>query len=589
MNLGQNCLLSKCGPGNITLEALLDSPGLTPSPLSEFVSDPAVFDATGVGSCSLLQQQRLQPHTSVCTPLAVSAIGDNSGALTRKLFASELQRQTLLRDYCIELLFVLRNQDVNGYFLSSAQGSGHMKDVNHIGLLDLEKRLLCNGYHTLDEFKSDVAHLFVWALRQYSPDTPAHAEAQRLNNIASDWFSSLAADHVAALNSTLTRQPAHVISQAPVDVSEEQILPTETTLGILNPDNHGVVSRTERVRSIGEEAGPLRSGLHLLPNGGYREDRRNKVIPYTYLDYGPFYSFAPHFDSGASHCSPEAHQLVLSTSWLPARTAYLTSEHSTSSPEPCSPTSDDITQAIQSDAVNSALAIGDHQLAVSLAVADMEQRTTAKIASELDAILPGPEVGEDCVFSMCLANALTRNSVFRNETELCSLQNIPEAKQVGWTEQTEIPKERNPVVVDLDQPELPYNSDISDQISETYPSGSNSPDLTESASDLISLYQTQYRRLGDTSPTSAMTGATLRPSQTETTIAHRLVGRLIRLAKRARPGDLVHPLAVRRAMNMLPDIAPLPDDEYFQGNCPSFPPVTTEAYPKSSLSVTGAS
>ncbi|KAF6775034.1 hypothetical protein AHF37_05667 [Paragonimus kellicotti] len=399
MNLGQNCLLSKCGPGNITLEALLDSPGLTPSPLSEFVNDPAVLDANGVGSCSLLQQQRLQPHTSVCTPLAVSSVGDNSSALTRKLFASELQRQTLLRDYCIELLFVLRNQDVNGYFLSSAQGSGHMKDVNRIGLLDLEKRLLCNGYHTLDEFKSDVAQLFVWALRQYSPDTPAHAEAQRLNNLASDWFSSLAADHVAALNSTLTRQPAHVISQVPADVAEEQILPTETTLGILNPDNHGVVSRTERVRSIGEERITLRL----------------------------FYK-----QSGRSVTSV---------------------------------------------------------------------------------------------------------------TEL----------------------------------------------SETYPSGSNSPDLTESASDLISLYQTQYRRLGDTSPTSAMTGATLRPSQTETTIAHRLVGRLIRLAKRARPGDLVHPLAVRRAMNVLPNIAPLPDDEYLQDNCLSFSPVTTQANPRSGLSVTGAS
>ncbi|KAF8562367.1 hypothetical protein P879_04146 [Paragonimus westermani] len=585
MNLGQTCLLSKCGPGNITLEALLDSPGLTPSPLSEFVSDPTVFDASGVGSCSLLQQQRLQPHTSVCTPLAVSAVGGNSGTLTRKLFASELQRQTLLRDYCIELLFVLRNQDVNGYFLSSAQGSGHVKDVNRIGLLDLEKRLLSNGYHTLDEFKTDVVQLFVWALRYYSPDSPAHAEAQRLNTLASDWFSSLAADHVAALNSTLTWQPTNVVSQAPAEIKEEQILPTETTLGILNPDNHGVVSRTERVRSIGEEAGPLRSGLHLLPNGGYREDRRNKVIPYTYLDYGPFYSFAPHYDSGASHCSPEAHQLVLSTSWLPARTAYLTSEHGISSPEPCSPSSDDITQAIQSDAVHSALAVGDHQLAVSLAVADMEQRTTAKIASELDALLPGPEVGEDCVFSMCLAKAFTHNGVFRNEAKLYSLQNVPETKRDGWTEQTEINKESNTVVVDLDQPELPYDSGISDQISETYPSGSNSPDLTESASDLISLYQTQYRRLGDTSPTSAMTGATLRPSQAETAIAHRLVGRLIRLAKRARPRDLVHPLAVRRAMNMLPDIAPLPDDEYSQDNCLSSPLVTTEANSKPGLSV----
>lgn len=120
--------------------------------------------------------------------------------------------------------------------------------------MDLEKRLLCNGYHTLDEFKSDVAQLFTCALRHYPSDTLAHTEAQRLSNLSSDWFSSLSADHLVALNRTPGVTTSAQGSSATSD-EIQQALPTETTLAILNPDNDGVVSRTERIRSIGEEVG----------------------------------------------------------------------------------------------------------------------------------------------------------------------------------------------------------------------------------------------------------------------------------------------------------------------------------------------
>lgn len=186
--------------------------------------------------------------------------------------------------------------------------------------------------------------------------------------------------------------------------------------------------------------GALKSGSFLLPNGGYREDRRNKVIPYTYLDYGPYYSFAPRFDSGASHCSPEANQLILSTSWLPARAAYLTAtpkpstsqllSEATSTSASASTTTppsaddnldgcnmDEITKAIQSESVCSALEAGDHQLAVSLAVAELESQATAKLSAELDQILPGPEVDEDCVYGLCLANAFTRDLVASGKSD----------------------------------------------------------------------------------------------------------------------------------------------------------------------------
>lgn len=84
--------------------------------------------------------------------------------------------------------------------------------------------------------------------------------------------------------------------------------------------------------------------------------------------------------------------------------------------------------------------------------------------------------------------------------------------------------------------------------------------LTESASDLRALYQAQYRRLGDTSPLATTNGTTLYPSSSETVIAHRLVGRLVDLTKHAKPRDLVHPYALRRAMGMKPDLYALPEE-----------------------------
>ncbi|OON22667.1 hypothetical protein X801_01426 [Opisthorchis viverrini] len=531
MSLVQTSASPKCGPGHITLESLLDSPGMTPSPLSESINDGNNCEYT-------VQDGRFSEL------LARDVNPTDSNVYGRRLFMTELQRQAVLREFCIELLFVLRNQDVNGYFLSfTIEARSPKESCSHMGLLTLEKRLLSNGYRTLNEFKTDVSALFSGALRHYPVDTLANSEAQRLLNTASDWFASLPLDYVDALNVEPTR-PQQSLKLSVPDRSALDEFSMETALAILNPDNHGIVNRNERIRPIGEEVGSLKSGSYLLPNGGYREDRRNKVIPYTYLNYGPFYSFAPHYDSGASHCSPEANQLVLGTSWLPARTTYLTVEPQSGTDLDTSEVDDEVSKSIRSDAVCSALAIGDQQLAVSLAVADMEQRATNRLAAELDEILPGPEVSEDCVFSMCLANAFTidllrdrRKSDEKNETnKLCTL-----------TEECK-------ALVDLD--ELEQATAVEDD-----PSKANVDALSDSANDIIALYRTQYRRLGDISQTAAMSGSTLVPSPMETSIAHRFVNRMVNMTKRVRPRDIVHPYAVRRAMGMKPEIAPLPDDD----------------------------
>ncbi|OWF37379.1 bromodomain-containing protein 7-like [Mizuhopecten yessoensis] len=84
-----------------------------------------------------------------------------------------------------------------------------------------------------------------------------------------------------------------------------------TSLNIMNPENDGTVSETERVVNLGSLIGKLTSGTGSLSS--YKEDKRNKVTPITYLNYGPFSSYAPQYDSTFSNISKEESDLLLST------------------------------------------------------------------------------------------------------------------------------------------------------------------------------------------------------------------------------------------------------------------------------------
>lgn len=81
----------------------------------------------------------------------------------------------------------------------------------------------------------------------------AHNEAQRLLNLTIDWFSSLNVNYVAILN----RPPdggVTVDRNSQVKTSDNNdVISKETYLNILNPDNNGIISKTERVQSIGDE------------------------------------------------------------------------------------------------------------------------------------------------------------------------------------------------------------------------------------------------------------------------------------------------------------------------------------------------
>ncbi|XP_078400427.1 bromodomain-containing protein 7 isoform X2 [Cetorhinus maximus] len=84
-----------------------------------------------------------------------------------------------------------------------------------------------------------------------------------------------------------------------------------TTLGILNPVEPDLGDPNYCPVKLGMMTGRLQSGINTLQ--GFKEDKRNKVIPVTYLNYGPFSSYAPVYDSTCANLSKEDSDLVYST------------------------------------------------------------------------------------------------------------------------------------------------------------------------------------------------------------------------------------------------------------------------------------
>ncbi|XP_070199933.1 bromodomain-containing protein 7-like isoform X3 [Littorina saxatilis] len=84
-----------------------------------------------------------------------------------------------------------------------------------------------------------------------------------------------------------------------------------TTLNILNPEDDGIVSNTERVVNLGDLVGKLPAGTGALQ--GFKEDKRNKVTPVQYVNYGPFSSFAPQYDSSFASVNKDESDLLLAT------------------------------------------------------------------------------------------------------------------------------------------------------------------------------------------------------------------------------------------------------------------------------------
>lgn len=83
-----------------------------------------------------------------------------------------------------------------------------------------------------------------------------------------------------------------------------------TTLGILNPADLSAGDPGYCPVKLGMMGGRLQTGINTLQ--GFKEDKRNMVTPVTYMNYGPFSSYAPSYDSSFSNISKEDSDLIYS-------------------------------------------------------------------------------------------------------------------------------------------------------------------------------------------------------------------------------------------------------------------------------------
>ncbi|XP_067351258.1 bromodomain-containing protein 7 isoform X3 [Channa argus] len=83
-----------------------------------------------------------------------------------------------------------------------------------------------------------------------------------------------------------------------------------TTLAILNAADLSAGDVGYCPVKLGMMSNRLQSGVNTLP--GFREDKRNRTTPVSYVNYGPFASYAPTYDSSFANISKEDSDLIYS-------------------------------------------------------------------------------------------------------------------------------------------------------------------------------------------------------------------------------------------------------------------------------------
>ncbi|XP_035251391.1 bromodomain-containing protein 7 isoform X2 [Anguilla anguilla] len=83
-----------------------------------------------------------------------------------------------------------------------------------------------------------------------------------------------------------------------------------TSLGILNAADLSAGDSGYCPVKLGMMMGRLQTGINTLQ--GFKEDKRNKVTPVSYMNYGPYSSYAPVYDSSFANISKEDSDLIYS-------------------------------------------------------------------------------------------------------------------------------------------------------------------------------------------------------------------------------------------------------------------------------------
>uniref|UniRef100_A0A669DRA9 Bromodomain containing 7 n=1 Tax=Oreochromis niloticus TaxID=8128 RepID=A0A669DRA9_ORENI len=278
------------------------------------------------------------------------ADGDDDREQSRTPIRSEIDKQeekeqTPLQEALNQLIRQLQRKDPNAFFsfpVTDLIAPGYSAVIKRpMDFSTMKDKVKKECYQSLDELKVDFRIMCENAMIYNKPETIYHKAARKLLHsgmkiLSQERLDSLkqSIDFMAGLDPS-AKQPLKSEEQtstfldqnkegpATTDSSERSQTPSTPRsfhMLTLNDDAATEMRGKKTVFAVadvgycpvklGMMSNRLQSGVNTLQ--GFREDKRNRITPVSYMNYGPFTSYAPTYDSSFANISKEDSDLIYS-------------------------------------------------------------------------------------------------------------------------------------------------------------------------------------------------------------------------------------------------------------------------------------
>uniref|UniRef100_A0A669CED9 Bromodomain containing 7 n=1 Tax=Oreochromis niloticus TaxID=8128 RepID=A0A669CED9_ORENI len=263
------------------------------------------------------------------------ADGDDDREQSRTPIRSEIDKQeekeqTPLQEALNQLIRQLQRKDPNAFFsfpVTDLIAPGYSAVIKRpMDFSTMKDKVKKECYQSLDELKVDFRIMCENAMIYNKPETIYHKAARKLLHsgmkiLSQERLDSLkqSIDFMAGLDPS-AKQPLKSEEQTSTFLDQNKEGPATTDSSERNDDAATEMRGKKTVFAVadvgycpvklGMMSNRLQSGVNTLQ--GFREDKRNRITPVSYMNYGPFTSYAPTYDSSFANISKEDSDLIYS-------------------------------------------------------------------------------------------------------------------------------------------------------------------------------------------------------------------------------------------------------------------------------------
>ncbi|XP_059761837.1 bromodomain-containing protein 7 isoform X5 [Balaenoptera ricei] len=238
--------------------------------------------------------------------------------LASSLAKQEEVEQTPLQEALNQLMRQLQRKDPSAFFsfpVTDFIAPGYSMIIKHpMDFSTMKEKIKNNDYQSIEELKWLRIRLPVQEtrVRALVREDPTCRRATKPDNFKLMCTNAMIYNKPETIYYKAAKKLLHsgmkILSQCEFERRKPD---GTTTLGLLHPVDPVVGEPGYCPVRLGMTAGRLQSGVNTLQ--GFKEDKRNKVTPVLYLNYGPYSSYAPHYDSTFANISKDDSDLIYST------------------------------------------------------------------------------------------------------------------------------------------------------------------------------------------------------------------------------------------------------------------------------------